>query len=228
MSISFECLDKYLDALHGRISNKDPKVHAEVLAVRQYFHLHWNDDRISNSLRQAILEKIKRVLELPERYLDVEEVPSLYDLTGLNDSEVKPEVWPVKVPRTFLDQALQSLVRRIEKTAACVESEEEVQRSEFYRDWATYPSWAQVECVGYTLSRIQRVWDVKDALWRDGVKRINRGSESARRIGNACPKLEVYVKIVQNQDPISFHQALLKLSSLSSPSNEDVRTPFTS
>ncbi|GAA5914765.1 uncharacterized protein JCM6883_001083 [Sporobolomyces salmoneus] len=224
--MSITRLETALDAIEGRIT----KTGADTRELKKYLRSSWNDQRVSDSLRHGILAKLQG-FRLGRRHslnFEAYDVPSLYDLLGLNNMSINPEVWPVKIPRRLLYEVLKSLVRRIEKTAACVKSEEEVQRSEFYQDWYTYPPWAQVECVGYTLSRIQRVWEVKDALWRDGVKRVNRGSENARRIENACPKLEVYAKIVQNQDPISFHQALLKLSSLSSPSNEDVRTPFTS
>ncbi|GAA5907647.1 uncharacterized protein JCM6883_001846 [Sporobolomyces salmoneus] len=181
--------------MDGRIASSERGARLDVTALKTYLMHIWGE--LSDSLQKIILDKMKRVLALPERHLRVEEV----------------------VPRDLLDRALQTLIRRTEYTSAPRILEKEVKDNEFYQQWDRYSPWAQVECVGYTLAGITSVQAVKEVLIHGpALNRWNNDERAVRLMKEACPKLENYVKIVEHRDPVSFHLILAELSALSSTS----------
>lgn len=170
--------------------------------------------------------------------------PTLYDIIQSTLSETGGGSWSIAVPKYVFESAIRGLVTGT-NNKACKDLNQEMHNSSWFTRWDSYAPDRQLECLGFTYSRMKYMAKLKrDHFLEAGNNRLNQNSPTVRKIRNACvslpvillssvivltrsmkPKMQDYDEILSGAMP-SLSTSILHLPTLAQP-YDNTRVLFT-
>ncbi|GAA5985785.1 hypothetical protein JCM5350_005281 [Sporobolomyces pararoseus] len=175
-----------VEELHDMIDASEVAMRSYLDDTRLYLGTIWNRAPITNLFRQTVLSKLQHVINSHQATIDPEQVPTLYDIIQSTLSETGGGSWSIAVPKYVFESAIRGLVTGT-NNKACKDLNQEMHNSSWFTRWDSYAPDRQLECLGFTYSRMKYMAKLKrDHFLEGGNNRLNQNSPTVRKIRNAC------------------------------------------